>query len=63
MQEEQAQFVERAQREKQELQQEMEIKNKELHEAQRQLEDVRENRQRADLDVQVCSALRFFFVV
>ncbi|KAM5181918.1 differentially expressed in FDCP 6 homolog [Mantella aurantiaca] len=53
MQEEQAQFVERAQKEKQELQQEMVIKNKELQEAQRQLEDVRENRQRADLDVQV----------
>ncbi|XP_072279008.1 differentially expressed in FDCP 6 homolog isoform X5 [Pyxicephalus adspersus] len=53
MQEEQAQFVERAQREKQELQQEMEIKNRELQEAQKQLEDVRENRQRADLDVQV----------
>ncbi|CAI9537865.1 unnamed protein product [Staurois parvus] len=53
MQEEQAHFVERAQREKQELQQEMEIKNKELQEAQRQLEDVRENRQRADRDVQV----------
>lgn len=53
MQEEQAQFVEIAQREKQELQQEMESKNKELNEAQRQLEDVRENRQRADRDVQV----------
>ncbi|KAM9320209.1 differentially expressed in FDCP 6 homolog [Gastrophryne carolinensis] len=53
MQEEQSQFVEKAQREKQELQQEMEVKNKELQEAQRQLEDVRENRQRADRDVQV----------
>ncbi|KAM3934834.1 differentially expressed in FDCP 6 homolog [Leptodactylus fuscus] len=53
MREEQTQFVERAQREKQELQQEMEIKNKELQEAQKQLEDVRENRQKADRDVQV----------
>ncbi|XP_018416104.1 PREDICTED: differentially expressed in FDCP 6 homolog isoform X1 [Nanorana parkeri] len=53
MQEDQSQFVEKAQREKQELQQEMEIKNKELLEAQKQLEDVRENRQRADRDVQV----------
>ncbi|XP_073431721.1 differentially expressed in FDCP 6 homolog [Dendrobates tinctorius] len=53
MREEQTHFVERAQREKQELQQEMDIKNKELQEAQRQLEDVRENRQKADRDVQV----------
>lgn len=53
MQEEQTHFVERAQKEKQELQQEMEVKNKELQEAQRQLEDVRENRQKADRDVQV----------
>ncbi|XP_073522526.1 differentially expressed in FDCP 6 homolog isoform X2 [Phyllobates terribilis] len=53
MREEQTHFVERAQREKQELQQEMEIKNKELQEAQKQLEDVRENREKADRDVQV----------
>ncbi|XP_068125506.1 differentially expressed in FDCP 6 homolog isoform X2 [Hyperolius riggenbachi] len=53
MQEDQSLFVERAQREKQELQQEMEMKSKELEDAQKQLEDVRENRQRADRDVQV----------
>ncbi|XP_063309144.1 differentially expressed in FDCP 6 homolog isoform X2 [Pelobates fuscus] len=53
MREEQMQYVERAQREKQELQQEMEMKSKELHDAQKQLEDVRENRERADRDVQV----------
>ncbi|KAM4797095.1 differentially expressed in FDCP 6 homolog [Rhinophrynus dorsalis] len=53
MREEQTQYVERAQREKQELQQEMEMKSKELQEAQKQLEDVRENRERADRDVQV----------
>ncbi|KAM8977262.1 differentially expressed in FDCP 6 homolog [Pelodytes ibericus] len=53
MREEQTQYVERAQREKQELQQEMEMTSKELMEAQKQLEDVRENRERADRDVQV----------
>ncbi|XP_071993295.1 differentially expressed in FDCP 6 homolog isoform X3 [Engystomops pustulosus] len=53
MQEEQTHFVEKAQMEKQVLQQGMELKNKELQEAQRQLEDVRENRQKADRDVQV----------
>ncbi|XP_066465072.1 differentially expressed in FDCP 6 homolog [Eleutherodactylus coqui] len=51
--EEQTQFVERTQREKQELQQEMEIKSNELQEAQRQLQDVRVNRRKADRDVQV----------
>lgn len=55
MQEEQSHYVERTQREKRELQQEMEIKNKELQEAQKQLDDVRENREKADRDVQVCS--------
>uniref|UniRef100_A0A8C5M102 PH domain-containing protein n=1 Tax=Leptobrachium leishanense TaxID=445787 RepID=A0A8C5M102_9ANUR len=53
MREEQIKYVERAQREKQELQQEMEMKSKELQEAQKQLEDVREDRERADRNVQV----------
>ncbi|NP_001083435.1 differentially expressed in FDCP 6 homolog [Xenopus laevis] len=53
MREEQTQYVERAQKEKQELQQEMAVTSKELQEAQKQLEDVRENRERADRDVQV----------
>ncbi|KAM4699803.1 differentially expressed in FDCP 6 homolog isoform 2-T2 [Discoglossus pictus] len=52
MREEQTQYVEQAQREKQELQQEMEIKSKELHDAQKQLEEVRQKRERADTDVQ-----------
>ncbi|XP_053313839.1 differentially expressed in FDCP 6 homolog [Spea bombifrons] len=53
MREEQIHYVELAQREKQELQQEMALKSKELQEAQKQLEDVQENRERADRDVQV----------
>ncbi|KAE8623276.1 hypothetical protein XENTR_v10005553 [Xenopus tropicalis] len=53
MREEQTHYVEKAQKEKQELQQEMTVKSKELREAQKQLEDVRENRERADRDVQV----------
>ncbi|XP_075470179.1 differentially expressed in FDCP 6 homolog isoform X2 [Ascaphus truei] len=53
MREEQTQCVERAQREKQELQQEMVSKSRELQEAQKQLEVVREDRERADRDVQV----------
>ncbi|XP_039604567.1 differentially expressed in FDCP 6 homolog [Polypterus senegalus] len=51
MKEEQEEYILKTQREKQELKQEMETKTKALEEAQRQLEEVRVNRQRVDMDV------------
>lgn len=53
LQEEQEEYILRTQREKQELRQEMEVKSRELDEAQRQLEEVRANRHRVDQDVVV----------
>ncbi|NWX62524.1 DEFI6 protein, partial [Promerops cafer] len=51
LKEDQEEYIIRTQREKQVLKQEMENKNKCLEEAQKQLEEVRVNRQRVDLDV------------
>uniref|UniRef100_A0A8C3Q7T4 DEF6 guanine nucleotide exchange factor n=1 Tax=Geospiza parvula TaxID=87175 RepID=A0A8C3Q7T4_GEOPR len=51
LKEEQEEYIIRTQREKQVLKQEMENKNKCLEEAQKQLEEVRVNRQRVDQDV------------
>ncbi|XP_055024397.1 differentially expressed in FDCP 6 homolog [Misgurnus anguillicaudatus] len=51
LREEQEEYIQRAQREKQELKQEMETKSRSLDEAQRQLEEVRANRHRVDQDV------------
>ncbi|XP_077589084.1 differentially expressed in FDCP 6 homolog [Stigmatopora nigra] len=51
LQEEQEEYILKTQREKEELQQEMEAKSRELDEAQRQLEEVRANRHRVDQDV------------
>ncbi|GAB0200159.1 differentially expressed in FDCP 6 [Grus japonensis] len=51
LKEEQEEYIIKTQREKQVLKQEMENKNKCLEEAQKQLEEVRVNRQRADQDV------------
>ncbi|XP_037629569.1 differentially expressed in FDCP 6 homolog isoform X2 [Sebastes umbrosus] len=51
LQEEQEEYILATQREKQELKQEMEIKSRDLDEAQRQLEEVRANRHRVDQDV------------
>lgn len=53
LQEEQEEYIVKTQREKQELKQEMEAKSRALEEAQRQLEEVRANRHRVDLDVVV----------
>lgn len=53
LQEEQEEYILKTQREKQELKQEMEAKSRALEEAQRQLEEVRANRHRVDLDVVV----------
>ncbi|XP_004407800.1 PREDICTED: differentially expressed in FDCP 6 homolog [Odobenus rosmarus divergens] len=52
LKEEQERYIERAQQEKQELQQEMALQSRSLHQAQLQLEEVRQNRQRADEDVE-----------
>ncbi|KAL2104067.1 hypothetical protein ACEWY4_000935 [Coilia grayii] len=51
LQEEQEEYIQKTQREKQELRQEMETKSRALIEAQRQLEEVRANRHRVDQDV------------
>ncbi|KAF7654271.1 hypothetical protein LDENG_00071650 [Lucifuga dentata] len=51
LQEEQEEYIQKTQREKQELRQEMEAKSRALEEAQRQLEQVRANRHRVDQDV------------
>ncbi|XP_068163201.1 differentially expressed in FDCP 6 homolog [Antennarius striatus] len=51
LQEEQEEYIQKTQREKQELKQEMEAKSRALDEAQRQLEEVRANRHRVDQDV------------
>lgn len=53
LKEEQEELIIKTEREKQELKQEMENKTKILEEAQKQLEEVRVNRQRADQDVAV----------
>lgn len=53
LKEEQEEYIIKTQREKQVLKQEMENKNKCLEEAQKQLEEVRVNRQRVDQDVMV----------
>lgn len=53
LKEEQEEYIIRTQMEKQVLKQEMENKNKCLEEAQKQLEEVRVNRQRVDQDVMV----------
>lgn len=53
LKEEQERYIERAQQEKQELQQEMAQQSRSLQQAQQQLEEVRQNRQRADEDVEV----------
>lgn len=53
LKEEQEEYIIKTQREKQVLKQEMESKNKCLEEAQKQLEEVRVNRQRVDQDVMV----------
>lgn len=53
LKEEQERYIERAQQEKQELQQEMALQSRSLQQAQQQLEEVRQNRQRADEDVEV----------
>ncbi|KAG8451040.1 hypothetical protein GDO86_003355, partial [Hymenochirus boettgeri] len=53
MRDEQTQYVEQAQKEKEEVQQVMAKKSKELQEAQEQLDNTRESRERADRDVQV----------
>ncbi|XP_032196443.1 differentially expressed in FDCP 6 homolog isoform X2 [Mustela nigripes] len=52
LKEEQERYIERAQQEKQELQQEMALQSRSLQQAQQQLEEVRQNRQRADEDVE-----------
>ncbi|GAB1300788.1 Differentially-expressed in FDCP 6 [Apodemus speciosus] len=52
LKEEQERYIERAQQEKQELQQEMALQSRSLQQAQEQLEEVRQNRQRADEDVE-----------
>lgn len=57
LKEEQEEYIIRTQREKQVLKQEMENKNKCLEEAQKQLEEVRVNRQRVDQDVMVSVTL------
>ncbi|XP_005988477.1 differentially expressed in FDCP 6 homolog [Latimeria chalumnae] len=51
LKEEQEDYILKTQREKQELKQEMEAKSKALENAQKQLEEVRVNRQRVDQDV------------
>lgn len=53
LKEEQERYIEQAQQEKQELQQEMALQSRSLQQAQQQLEEVRQNRQRADEDVEV----------
>lgn len=53
LKEEQEEYIIKTQLEKQVLKQEMENKNKCLEEAQKQLEEVRVNRQRVDQDVMV----------
>lgn len=53
LKEEQERYIERAQQEKEELQQEMAQQSRSLQQAQQQLEEVRQNRQRADEDVEV----------
>lgn len=53
LKEEQERYIERAQQEKEELQQEMALQSRSLQQAQQQLEEVRQNRQRADEDVEV----------
>lgn len=53
LKEEQEEYIIKTQREKLVLKQEMENKNKYLEEAQKQLEEVRVNRQRVDQDVMV----------
>ncbi len=60
LREEQEEYIQRAQREKQELKQEMESKSRSLEEAQRQLEEVRANRHRVDQDVVVSFATVFW---
>lgn len=57
LKEEQERYIERAQQEKQELQQEMALQSRSLQQAQQQLEEVRQNRQRADEDVEVSAEL------
>ena len=57
LKEEQEEYIIKTQREKQVLKQEMENKNKCLEEAQKQLEEVRVNRQRVDQDVMVSITL------
>nr|XP_020142567.1 differentially expressed in FDCP 6 homolog [Microcebus murinus] len=52
LKEEQERYIERAQQEKEELQQEMAQQSRSLQQAQQQLEEVRHNRQRADEDVE-----------
>lgn len=53
LKEEQEEYIIKTQREKQVLKQEMAHKSKYLEEAQKQLEEVRVNRQRVDQDVMV----------
>lgn len=53
LKEEQEEYIIKAQHEKQVLKQEMENKSKFLEEAQKQLEEVRVNRERVDQDVMV----------
>lgn len=53
LREEQDEYIQRAQREKLELKQEMECKSRALDDAQIQLEEVRANRHRVDQDVVV----------
>lgn len=57
LKEEQEEYIIKTQLEKQVLKQEMENKNKCLEEAQKQLEEVRVNRQRVDQDVMVSITL------
>ncbi|KAK1338498.1 hypothetical protein QTO34_001615 [Cnephaeus nilssonii] len=52
LKEDQERYIEQAQQEKQELQQEMALQSRSLQLAQQQLEEVRQNRQRADEDVE-----------
>lgn len=53
LQEEQEEFIQREQKEKEELKQEMENKTRALEEAQKQLEEIRANRHRVEQDVVV----------
>lgn len=57
LKEDQERYIEQAQQEKQELQQEMALQSRSLQLAQKQLEEVRQNRQRADEDVEVRPAV------